>query len=84
MFIDYLTVLMINLAAGTALLAYFLRDAYEKGCVNILEWNKNYYEKGPLWRCRFFPYPRILRLVTWKFKPGIDLAGIGGYYEQHI
>lgn len=64
--------------------AGFLKDAAENGCISVLEWNKNYYDKKPLWRCRFMPYPRVLKLVSWIFNPEISMAGLDGFYDQHI
>ena len=65
-------------------LASFLSDAASQGCASVLEWNKNYYDKTALWRCRFIPYPRILRLVSWIFNPEISMANLDAFYEQHI
>jgi GNAT superfamily N-acetyltransferase len=64
--------------------ASFLKDAAQKGCASVLEWNKNYYDKKALWRCRFIPYPRILRLVSWIFNPEISMANLDSFYEQHL
>lgn len=65
-------------------LASFLRHAAENRCASVLEWTKGYYDRRPLWRCRFIVYPRVLRLMAWIFNPEISMANLRSFYEQHI
>ncbi len=67
-----------------ALLAGLWESARERGCIGILEWNKNYYRKGPLFRCRFIAYPRFIELNGWVFNPAVSLKGIASIFEQQI
>jgi len=67
-----------------ALLAGMWESAKENNCIAILEWNKNYYRKGPLFRSRFIAYPRFIDLNGWVFNPQVSLAGIKSVFEQQI
>ena len=67
-----------------ALIAGFLANAADNGCICILEWNKNYYDKMALWRNKFIPYPKVLRLIAWKFNTNIPMVNLDAFYEQHI
>jgi GNAT superfamily N-acetyltransferase len=67
-----------------ALLAGLWASARDHGCIGILEWNKNYYAKGALFRSRFFAYPRFIDLNAWIFNPGLSLKGISSVFEQVI
>jgi hypothetical protein len=67
-----------------ALLAGLWKASRDQGCVGILEWSKNYYAKGPLFRSRFFPYPRFLELNAWILNPALSLRGVDNVFEQVI
>ena len=67
-----------------ALLAGLWEASREQDCIGILEWNKNYYAKGALFRSHFIPYPRFLELTAWIFDPALSLQGIDNAFEQVI
>ena len=67
-----------------ALIAGMWEHARERGIMAIMEWNKNYYKKAPLYRSRFIPYPRYLDLNAWIFNPDLTLEGIQSVFEQQI
>jgi hypothetical protein len=62
----------------------FLQYIKEVDCVGAIEWTKNYYPMGPLYRSRFFPYFRSVDLVSWTFNKEISLKGISEVYEVQI
>jgi GNAT superfamily N-acetyltransferase len=67
-----------------ALIAGLWLQAKDQGIMAIMEWNKNYYKKGTLYRSRFIPYPRYLDLNAWIFNPDLSLEGIRSVFEQQI
>ncbi len=67
-----------------ALLAGLWKASRDQGCIGILEWNKNYYAKGALFRSHFIPYPRFLDLNAWVFNSDLSLQGIDSVFEQVI
>lgn len=62
----------------------FLIRAREQGAAGVVEWAKNFYPKGPLWRNRFIPYPRSVDMLAWVFRQGLDLSNIPDVYELQI
>jgi len=62
----------------------FLIRAKEQGAAGVVEWFKNYYPKGTLWRNRFIPYPRSVDMLAWVFRPGLNLSDIPDVYELQI
>ena len=67
-----------------ALVHSFLVEAKRQGAAGVVEWAKNYYPKGALWRNRFFPYPRSVDMLAWAFRPGLDLSDIPDVFELQI
>ena len=67
-----------------ALLAGLWKAGRDQGCICILEWNKDYYDKGSLFRSHFIPYPRFLDLNAWVFNPDLSLQGVDSVFEQVI
>lgn len=67
-----------------ALLAGLWEASRDQGCIGILEWNKNYYSKGPLFRAHFIPWPLFIEVSAWIFNPDLSLQGIGNVFEQVI
>jgi hypothetical protein len=67
-----------------ALLAGWWEASREQNCIGLLEWNKDYYSKGPLFRARFIPYPRFLEVDAWILNPALSLQRIGSVFEQVI
>ena len=67
-----------------ALLAGLWEASRDHNCIGILEWNKNYYAKGALFRSHFIPYPRLLDLNAWVFNPSLSLQGVDSVFEQVI
>jgi hypothetical protein len=67
-----------------ALLAGLWEASRELGCIGILEWNKNYYATGALYRSHFIPYPRHLDLIAWIPNADLSLRGIDSVVEQVI
>ncbi|MFO7981668.1 MAG: hypothetical protein R6V00_12690 [Candidatus Aminicenantes bacterium] len=62
----------------------FLQYLKKSDCVGAIEWTKNYYPMGALYRSRFFPYFRSVDLVSWTFNKKISLKKISGVYEVQI
>ncbi len=62
----------------------FLLKAREIGAAGVVEWAKNYYNKAPLWKNRFIPYPRSVDMLAWSFRPGLDLSDIPDVFEVQI
>ena len=67
-----------------ALLAGLWQAAREQGCIGIMEWNKNYYAKGALFRSHFIPYPHFCEMNAWIFNPGLSLKGVDRIVEQVV
>lgn len=67
-----------------ALLAGLWEASRKQDCIGILEWNKDYYAKGALFRSRFIPYPRFVELNAWVFNPDLSLRGVDKFFEQVI
>ncbi len=67
-----------------ALLAGLWRAGQEQGCIGIMEWDKNYYAKGALFRSRFVPYPHFIEVNAWVLNPDLSLQGIEGIVELVI
>ena len=67
-----------------ALLAGLWRAGQEQGCIGIMEWNKNYYAKGALFRSRFVPYPHFIEVNAWVLNPELSLEGIDRIVELVI
>jgi len=65
-----------------ALLAGLWQASRERGCIAIMEWNKNYYAPGALCRAHFIPYPHFIELNAWVFNPHLSLRGIDKIFEQ--
>jgi Acetyltransferase (GNAT) domain len=81
---DFLYWTGLNADEKKALIEGLKQDAREKGCIAVLEWNKNYYSKLPLFRSGYIAYPRFLKLAGWVFNPEIRLKGTSGVFEQQI
>jgi len=62
----------------------FLIRAHQLGAAGVVEWAKNYYNKKPLWKNRFIPYPRSVDMLAWTFRPQLDLSGIPDVFEVQI
>jgi hypothetical protein len=82
--IDFLYWEGLNSKEKEALLASLWEASRELGCIGLLEWNKNYYAKGALFRSHFIPYPRFLDLNAWIFNPTLSLQGVKNVVEQVI
>jgi hypothetical protein len=54
----------------------FLGFVQSQGCLGVIEWTKNYYPLGPLYRSHFFPYFRWVNLYSWTFNPEISLSRV--------
>jgi hypothetical protein len=67
-----------------ALLAGAWEASKEQNCIGLLEWNKDYYAKGSLFRARFIPYPRFLEVDAWILNPALSLRRIDSIFEQVI
>ncbi|OGO80734.1 MAG: hypothetical protein A3K41_03285 [Chloroflexi bacterium RIFOXYD12_FULL_57_15] len=67
-----------------ALLAGLWQASREQGCIGILEWDKNYYAKGALFRSRFVPYPHSIEVNAWILNPDLSLQGIDRIVEQIV
>jgi GNAT superfamily N-acetyltransferase len=68
----------------SALLAGLWQASREQGCIGILEWDKNYYAKGALFRSRFIPYPHFIEMSAWIFNPALSLQGVDRIAEEII
>ena len=82
--LDYLYWEGMSAREKKALIAGLWEHAKQQGIMAIMEWNKNYYKKAPLYRSRFIPYPRYLDLNAWIFNPDLTLEGIQSVFEQQI
>jgi len=67
-----------------ALLAGLWQASRDRGCIGILEWNKNYYSKGALFRSHFIPYPLFIEVNAWIFNPDLSLHGVDKIFEQVV
>lgn len=65
-------------------LAAFAWAAHAQGCAGVIEWNKGYYPSAALYASRFFPYPRQVSFMAWRFRPELDLAGIRDVAEIQL
>ncbi|MBN2408672.1 MAG: hypothetical protein JXE07_02955 [Candidatus Aminicenantes bacterium] len=54
----------------------FLRYIRARDCIGAIEWTKDYYPLGPLYRARFFPYFRSVNMYSWTFNPEISLEKV--------
>jgi len=59
----------------------FLRYIRARDCIGAIEWTKDYYPMGPLYRARFFPYFRSVNMYSWTFNPEISLSKVKGCNE---
>ncbi len=50
----------------------------------MIEWNKGYYSAGALYASGFFPYPRRIDFMAWRFRGGFSLAGIRDVAEIQL
>lgn len=66
------------------LLAGLWQASREQGCIGIMEWNKNYYAKGALYRSHFIPYPHFIEVNAWILNPALSLQGIERIFEQVV
>jgi GNAT superfamily N-acetyltransferase len=82
--LDYLYWEGLSAREKRALIAGTWELARQQGIMAVMEWNKNYYRTGPLYRSRFIPYPRYLDLNAWVFNPDLDLSGIKSVFEQQV
>jgi hypothetical protein len=82
--LDYLYWEGLGAREKRALIAGTWELARQQGIMAVMEWNKNYYKNGPLYRSRFIPYPRYLDLNAWIFNPDLDLSGIKSVFEQQV
>jgi hypothetical protein len=67
-----------------ALLSGLWHASQDQGCIGIMEWNKNYYQKIPLYQARFIPYPRFIDMNAWVFNPKLSFQGVNKIFEQVI
>ncbi len=67
-----------------AVIRAYLLAIREAGCIGTLDWTRRGYPAAPLFRARFFPYPRAVNLLSWTFNPSISLAGIPEVYEIQV
>ena len=75
-----------GLSAGEqrALLAGVWQASRELSCIGILEWNKDYYDKRPLYRARFVPYPNYIEINAWVLNPRLSVRGVRSIVEQVV
>jgi hypothetical protein len=67
-----------------ALLAGVWQACREQSCIGIMEWDKNYYAKGTLFRSHFVPYPYFIEVNAWIFNPELSVQSIKGIVEQIV
>ncbi len=67
-----------------ALLAGVWEAGRALGCVGILDWTKDYYDKAALWQARFVPYPNFIEVNAWVLNPRLDVRGIRSIVEQVV
>ncbi|MCX8160810.1 MAG: hypothetical protein N3G18_07755 [Candidatus Saccharicenans sp.] len=66
------------------IISSFLNHLAGRGMVGVIEWNKQYYSQGFLYRNRFFPYFRSVNLYAWVFRSGLQLGKMKKIYEVQI
>lgn len=71
-------------AARRRFLAAFAWTAHTQGAAGVIEWNKGYYPAGALYASRFFPYPRQIDFMAWRFRGDFSLAGIRDVAEIQL
>jgi hypothetical protein len=67
-----------------ALLAGLWEASRARGTIGILEWNKAYYSKMPLYRARFIPWLPLVEARAWIFNPDLSLIGVNSIVEEVI
>ena len=67
-----------------ALLAGFWEASRDQGCIGLLEWSKNYYAKGSLFRAHFIPYLPFVEMSAWVFNPDLSLQGVDKIFDEVI
>ena len=67
-----------------ALLAGFWETSRDQGCIGLLEWSKNYYAKGALFRAHFIPYLPFIEMSAWVFNPDLSLQGVDKFFDEVI
>lgn len=67
-----------------AFLEAFGAAALAQGCAGVIEWNKGYYPSAALYAARFFPYPRQVDFMAWRFGDGFSVAGIPDVAEIQL
>jgi GNAT superfamily N-acetyltransferase len=67
-----------------AFIRSYLHYIHAAGCVGTVEWTRKYYPLGPLYRSRFFPYPRSVKMWAWNFNPEVIIKDIPDVYEVQI
>ena len=82
--IDFLYWEGLTVKEQRALLAGLWQASREEGCIGILEWNRNYYAKGTLFRSRFVPYPHFIEVYAWVLNPELSLQGVDRFVEQIV
>jgi hypothetical protein len=82
--IDFLSWDGLTAKERRALLSGLWQAARDQGCIGLLEWDKNYYAKGALYRSRFVPYPHFVEANAWILSPGLSFKGVDGIVEQVV
>ena len=67
-----------------ALLAGLWEASRARGAIGILEWNKAYYSKMPLYRARFIPWLPLVEARAWILNPDLSLSGVNSVVEEVI
>ena len=74
----------LNPQESNELVRAFVLKTKVQQAAGAVEWAKNYYRKGPLWKNRFIPYFRSVDMLAWVFNPELDLSDIPDVYELQI
>jgi hypothetical protein len=80
--IDFLYWQGLRASEKQALLAGLWHAARDLDCIGLVEWSRNYYAQGALYRARFVPYPRYLELYALLLNPDLTLDGVDHVVEQ--
>jgi len=67
-----------------ALLAGLWEASRARDAIGILEWNKDYYAKMPLYRARFIPWLPLVEARAWIFNPDLSFSGVKSVVEEVI
>jgi hypothetical protein len=67
-----------------ALLTGLWEASRGQDCIGLLEWNKDYYVKGALFRSHFIPWLPFVEVNAWIFNPDLSLHGIDKIFDEVI